>query len=196
MKKIISVLTVVVLLAGSLAQSVMAQSIQNDQQREEWIYNKQIGQRAPAPYPPLREADVMWAKKVWRVVDLREKMNQTLYYPTSPQGDLYSLIDVILGEIKSELALNPIIKMLSEHNRWLKGRAIEALGKLGNPIVIPQLTSIFNNNNNQDLKIIIIKAMGLIETTEAITLLQKWSNDPDKDVAANASIILNIRNMK
>jgi gliding motility associated protien GldN len=101
MKKIISVLTVVVLLAGSLAQSVMAQSIQNDQQREEWIYNKQIGQRAPAPYPPLREADVMWAKKVWRLIDLREKVNQPLYYPTRPKGDWYSLIDVILNTIKS-----------------------------------------------------------------------------------------------
>jgi gliding motility associated protien GldN len=101
MKKIISVLTVVVLLTGSLAQSVMAQSIQNDQQREEWIYNKQIGQRAPAPYPPLREADVMWAKKVWRLIDLREKVNQPLYYPTRPKGDWYSLIDVILNTIKS-----------------------------------------------------------------------------------------------
>ncbi len=101
MKKIISVLTIVILLAGSLAQSLMAQSIQNDQQREEWIYNKQIGQRAPAPYPPLREADVMWAKKVWRLIDLREKVNQPLYYPTRPKGDWYSLIDVILNTIKS-----------------------------------------------------------------------------------------------
>lgn len=101
MKKIISVLTVVILLTGSFAQSIMAQNIQNDQQREEWIYNKQIGQRSPAPYPPLREADVMWAKKVWRLIDLREKVNQPLYYPTRPKGDWYSLIDVILNTIKS-----------------------------------------------------------------------------------------------
>ena len=24
------------------------------------------------PYPHLREADVMWAKRVWQVIDLRE----------------------------------------------------------------------------------------------------------------------------
>ena len=101
MKKIISILTVVLLLTGSLAQNLMAQSMQNDQQREEWIYTKQIGQRTPAPYPPLREADVMWAKKIWRLIDLREKVNQPLYYPTRPKGDWFSLIDVILKTIKS-----------------------------------------------------------------------------------------------
>jgi len=95
MKKIVglSILTIVLLvsLTGPKANA----------QNEKWIYQKQLENRHPAPYPYLREADVMWAKKVWRVVDLREKMNQPLYYPTTPQGDLYSLINVILGEIKS-----------------------------------------------------------------------------------------------
>jgi gliding motility associated protien GldN len=47
------------------------------------------------PYPHLREADVMWARRVWRTVDLREKMNHPLYYPTEPINDRKSLFDVI-----------------------------------------------------------------------------------------------------
>lgn len=46
-------------------------------------------------YPALREADVMWSKRVWRVIDLREKMNHPLYYPDSPVLDRKSLFDVI-----------------------------------------------------------------------------------------------------
>jgi len=96
-----------------------------------------------------------------------------------------------LGEIKCPEALNPIIGVLQEENIWIKGRAIEALGKLGNPVVIDQLSSLFNSDN-QDLKIIIIKAIGSIGTAQGIALLERWSKDSDKDVAANAAIILNI----
>src|SRR5580698_6298086 len=33
------------------------------------------------PYPTLRESDVAYAKRVWREIDLREKMNQYLASP-------------------------------------------------------------------------------------------------------------------
>jgi gliding motility associated protien GldN len=46
-------------------------------------------------YPYLREADVMWAKRVWQVIDLRQKVNQTLYFPTDELANRKSLFDVI-----------------------------------------------------------------------------------------------------
>lgn len=47
------------------------------------------------PYTHIREADVMWARRVWRTVDLREKLNHPLYFPTEPINDRKSLFDVI-----------------------------------------------------------------------------------------------------
>ncbi len=32
--------------------------------------------RPALPYPPLREADILWQKRTWRVIDVREKINQ------------------------------------------------------------------------------------------------------------------------
>jgi gliding motility associated protien GldN len=49
----------------------------------------------PTGYAPLREADVMWSKRTWRVIDLREKLNLPMYYPTEPQTCLMSLFDVL-----------------------------------------------------------------------------------------------------
>ena len=47
------------------------------------------------PYAHLREADVMWSHRIWRVLDLKEKMNHKLYYPLEPQNDRMSLFDII-----------------------------------------------------------------------------------------------------
>lgn len=47
------------------------------------------------PYPHLREADVMWAHRVWQIIDLREKINHPLYYPIEEIEDRKSLFDVI-----------------------------------------------------------------------------------------------------
>ncbi len=47
------------------------------------------------PYTHIREADVMWARRVWRRIDLKEKINHPLYYPITPTTDRKSLFDVI-----------------------------------------------------------------------------------------------------
>ena len=51
--------------------------------------------RKPIPYTHLREADVMWNHRIWRRIDLREKMNHPLYYPLEPVNGRASLFDVI-----------------------------------------------------------------------------------------------------
>ena len=46
------------------------------------IYVKEnFTSRRVIPYTSLREADVMWNKRVWRRIDIREKQNQVLYFP-------------------------------------------------------------------------------------------------------------------
>ncbi|QZE14402.1 gliding motility protein GldN [Halosquirtibacter laminarini] len=57
-------------------------------------------ERKPAELPPVREADVIWQKTLWRIIDLRERMNQNLYYPTVSIGDRKSLAYCLLQGIQ------------------------------------------------------------------------------------------------
>jgi gliding motility associated protien GldN len=56
--------------------------------------------RKPVPYTPVRESDVSWSKKVWRVIDFREKMNQPFYYPDEAIRDRVSFMQMILNGLK------------------------------------------------------------------------------------------------
>ena len=59
-----------------------------------------ISGRIPIPYAPVREADVMWTKQIWRIIDLRQKANHALYFPTTCMQDRVSFLQRIVRGIK------------------------------------------------------------------------------------------------
>lgn len=64
-------------------------------------YTKSLTQeRSALPYHPVQESDILRSWKVWRVIDLREKMNFPLYYPTQRMRNRQSLIQVLIDSIK------------------------------------------------------------------------------------------------
>lgn len=84
-------------LGFGFSEPAKAQNVLDNIYEKEHMVNHQ-----PVPYPSIREADVMWSRRIWRIIDLREKMNLSLYYPTTPMDDRYSLIGLLLHGIQYE----------------------------------------------------------------------------------------------
>lgn len=76
------------------------QSFAQHQPKE--LFRKDNTHRRTVPTQYVREADVMWAKTIWRLVDLKQKFNHHLYFPTQPIGKYKSLTDVLFGLVKHQ----------------------------------------------------------------------------------------------
>lgn len=62
----------------------------------------QTGKRA-VPYAHIREADMMWAKRIWHIIDFRQKINQMYFYPLMPNNDRMNLITILRKGIEDRL---------------------------------------------------------------------------------------------
>ena len=75
MKKIYSLLIAAVMISLTVsAQDVLSVEDMNSVYKKEKHHNKIVQK-----YAPLRQADVMWSRKVWREIDLRQKINFLIF---------------------------------------------------------------------------------------------------------------------
>jgi len=130
MKKITLLLVATVLcFVGINAQDVLTSEEMNSVYKKEKHHNKIVQQ-----YSPLRQADVMWSRKIWREIDLRQKINHPFYYPENDGvaqtiQDRKSLIDVIYSAIQEGSITaygNPI--MDDEFREVMSQEAIKRIG--------------------------------------------------------------------
>lgn len=95
MKKLLISLTLAIGVLSIDITAVYAQNVLDG------VYVKEhYPTRKVIPYTHLREADVMWATRIWRKLDLREKINHPLYYPIEPIKNRRSLTQVILEAVR------------------------------------------------------------------------------------------------
>lgn len=81
----------------SMSDTVNRKSLRNDNAFDK----SNLTQRNPLPYEHLRWDDALFAEKVWRELDLREKMNKVFQYEAKDDNGSQMFIDMLLKAVNS-----------------------------------------------------------------------------------------------
>ena len=100
MKAARHLVTLLCVLAVALSAEAQTQTVLDGAYVKETNLTKRV-----VPYPSLREADVMYVRRIWQDIDLRQKINQMFYFPVDPIEDRKNLFDVIRYALEVEGSL-------------------------------------------------------------------------------------------
>ncbi|MEI7896418.1 MAG: gliding motility protein GldN [bacterium] len=138
-----------------------------DSPTRDGVYDRTtISQVDPIPYVYLREADIVWTRRIWRILDMREKMNQPFYYPRDAKNGWKRFAEVVLdglskGDIQAystnddQFSLPVTYEQIMKENTKTVTKRFTKVDQDGNQVeydtTFPQLL------NNDDVKWLRIK---------------------------------------
>lgn len=104
------------------------------------------------PYDPVREADIFWEKRVWRVIDVREKMNLPFSYPPRPFFKI--LMDAAkAGEITVyDIEDDKFTKPLAPEEVASKGASVDTVTVFDPETYEEKIKIVSNEINAEDVK--------------------------------------------
>ncbi len=104
------------------------------------------------PYDFLREADIFWSKRIWRIIDVREKQNLPFKYPQQP------LIEIIHTAAKNG-ELTVYDNSVADGDQFKLVLPVEDVKKIGtkvdtvtqiNPVTLEEETKVVKNDLTWD----------------------------------------------
>jgi len=145
-QKSIKITTLQIMLAIGLATTATAQlpstGVSSSGVLDGVYVQEHIPTKRVIQYTHLREADVMWSKRIWRTIDLREKMNHPLFYPEEPLADRMALWDVIRYGVLDEGSLT-IYKLGLDLDDKFRFPIKPSNGNINDPVYRKLLESFF-----------------------------------------------------
>lgn len=168
-----AVIALMLLAAPVFAQfpgNIMTESGQTDRTKplDDVVEKRTIIEKRVLPYDNLREADIFWEKRIWRVVDVREKMNHPFSYPERP------LFTILMDAAKSgEITVystedDKFTTPLSQEEVTSIGASIDTVTIL-DPETYEETTQIVRNEiNPEDVKRFRIKEIWFFDRETSI----------------------------
>lgn len=138
------------------------------------------------PYEPLREADIFWKKRIWRVIDTREKMNQPFAYPERPFFEILmeSAIngDLTVYSTEDDKFTNP----LTPEEVASKGASVDTVITFDPETYEEQIEVVRNDINYEDVKRFRIKEIWYFDEESSVMKVRVLGIAPLLDVNDDA----------
>lgn len=133
MKKLVSIIVATFACLFFGAPEASAQ-ITSDTYNDGLYVENATGMKKIIPNPEIREADILWKKRVWREIDFRQKMNLPFYYPRDSHQNWRRFIDVIMDALKEGRC---------------QAYEVTVTGELNNPMPYSKLMTGLNSEKHQ-----------------------------------------------
>ena len=131
----------------------------------------------------------------YEIIHALEELGDTQAVPTllqfvsTPLIDQGALIDA-LGSLKATTAFVFFISFLSSKNQLLKSKAIYALGKIGDPRVIPLFTDLLETENDTNVLVSIMGAISYLNDEAVVPILIERLSDKNPEVRIAAILAI------
>lgn len=112
------------IIIAATAISINVQAIAQDEPQQLPWQQRDRAQAQPIPFEYVREADVMWSKMIWRVIDVHQKMNLPLAYPQKPLAQLIHEA-AKRGEVK---VYDPAVEYADQFRRGMDTFEVQKIG--------------------------------------------------------------------
>lgn len=139
-----NVIAAILLLSGAMsnAQTTEVPILNEPLPTNDVVERKLFQERRLLPYDEVREADIVWQKTIWRVIDVREKMNLPFAYP---ELSFFSLInDAAKGGKISAYSV--------ENDKFSKKLSVEDVRKMS--VKIDTIVTFDENTYEETIKIV------------------------------------------
>jgi gliding motility associated protien GldN len=158
------------------------------------VERKLILEKQVLPWEPIREADILWSKRVWRVIDVREKINLPFVYPEMP------FFTVLMKGIQDTTQSNSITcykadndkfkyKMSSQELQSILSRA-DTITQIDPNTYETKIKVVFNKINPDDIKRYRVKEDWYFDRQQSVLKVRIVGIAPLKDVTNEAGEFL------
>jgi gliding motility associated protien GldN len=168
MKKIVLIFAIV--LIGASSQNLLKAQVIDGA-----YVKKTTVDRKPAPLSIIRESDVLWSKTVWRILDLREKSNQHLYYPVRDMRGRNNLFNTLIKGIEDKrITAFDASRTDNEFNEPITYNQVKQ--QFGDSVKVIKVTDI-NTGNDRDS---IVQSELPVSDVKQIEIKEVWYFDKQK----------------